>query len=221
MSGFSSFVLWLTTLTWIFKLFEYLFDIRRLWILHDFYRYLLEIPDYDVQTVSWQVVVAKLMALRDSNPITAQNVSAGNRRFIGHQSKQRMDAHDIANRIMRKDNYLIALFNKEILDLTVPIPFLSDRQFFSKAVEWNISLCVIEYVFNEQGQVKPLFLKDRHRRGLVNGLHMRFKFAAIMSIITAPIMVIYCFALYFLRYFMVSRTIYTSMSMSNAKRNLK
>jgi autophagy-related protein 9 len=209
MSGLSSFALWLISLLWFYKLFEYVFDVRRLWILHDFYHYLLEIPDHDIQTVSWQIVVARLMALRDANPRTAQNISAANRRFLGHQSKQRMDAHDIANRIMRKDNYLIALFNKDILDLTIPIPFLRNRQFFSEAMEWNINLCVMDYVFNKQGQVKYVFLKEQYRRGLVENLQLRFKIAAVMSILTAPLVVITLFTLYFLRYFMVSGCIRT------------
>ncbi len=204
MSGLSSLVLWAITFIWFFKLFGYALDVWRLWILHEFYHHLLDIPDHDIQTVSWQIVVARLMALRDSNPVTAQTLSAAKRKFLGQHSKQRMDAHDIANRIMRKDNYLIALFNKDILDLTMPVPFIRKRQFFSKAIEWNINFAVISYVFDEQGQVKQLFLKDKHRRALVDGLRLRFKFAAVMSIVTAPLVVIVLFALYFLRYFMVS-----------------
>ncbi len=76
----------------------------------------------DMQTISWQDVVHKLMALRHANPVTSL---ATTRKYItNYSSKQRMDAHDIANRLMRKENYLIALFNKDILDLSIPLPFL-------------------------------------------------------------------------------------------------
>lgn len=81
-----------------------------------------------------------------------------------------MDAHDIANRLMRKDNYLIALFNKEILDLTIPLPFLRNKgSMLTKTLEWNLSLCILDYVFNEQGQLRTLFLKEGHRRVLSDG----------------------------------------------------
>ncbi|KAJ5224427.1 Autophagy-related protein 9 [Penicillium citrinum] len=201
MSGSATFLLWLFSFFWIGKLFQYLLDIRRLWHMHDFYLYLLGVSDAEVQTISWQEVVSRLMVLRDSNPATAAAVSAKHRRFLGSQSKQRMDAHDIANRLMRKENYMIALVNKDILDLTLPIPFLRNRQLFSRTLEWNLNLCIMDYVFNEQGQLRTLFLKDTHRRALSDGLRRRFIFAGIMNIIVAPFIVVYFLMHYFFRYF--------------------
>lgn len=206
MSGSANVFLWLFSLCWVAKVFQYVMDIRRLRQMHDFYFYLLEVGDSDIQTVSWQDIVARLMALRDANPVTANGLDAKSRRFMGNQSKQRMDAHDIANRLMRKENYLIALFNKDILDLTLPIPFLRNRQLFSKTLEWNLNMCILDYVFNEQGQVRPLFLKDTHRRKLSDGLRRRFMFAGTMNVICAPFIVIYLIMLYFFRYFTVRTT---------------
>jgi autophagy-related protein 9 len=194
-------LLWLFTFFWIGKLAQYILDIRRLRHMHDFYHYLLDISDPEIQTISWQQVVSRLMNLRDSNPSTAAAISARHRRFMGSQSKQRMDAHDIANRLMRKENYLIALFNKDILDLTLPVPFLRNRQLFSRTLEWNLNLCILDYVFNEQGQVRPLFLRDTHRRALSEGLRRRFIFAGVMNIFVAPFIVVYFMMHYFFRYF--------------------
>ncbi|KAE8411923.1 autophagy-related protein 9 [Aspergillus pseudocaelatus] len=201
MSMSSTFLLWLLTVFWIGKAFQYLMDIRRLKHMHDFYYYLLGISDNEIQTISWQEVVSRLMTLRDANPATAGAVSARHRKFMGSQSKQRMDAHDIANRLMRKENYLIALVNKDILDLTLPIPFLRNRQLFSQTLEWNINLCIMDYVFNDQGQVRTLFLKDTHRKALSEGLRRRFIFAGIMNIFVAPFIVVYFLMHYFFRYF--------------------
>lgn len=112
-----------------------------------------------------------------------------------------MDAHDIANRLMRRDNYLIALFNKDILDFTLPLPFLGNRQLFSKTLEWNLSFCILDFVFDKQGQVRRLFLKDTHRRALSDGIRSRFLFAGFMNTICAPFIIIYFIMLYFFRYF--------------------
>lgn len=200
-SGSATFLLWLFSFFWIGKLFQYILDIRRLMHMHDFYYYLLGVSDAEIQTISWQEVVSRLMTLRDANPATAAAVSAKHRRFLGSQSKQRMDAHDIANRLMRKENYMIALVNKDILDLTLPIPFLRNRQLFSRTLEWNLNLCIMDYVFNEQGQLRTLFLKDTHRRALSDGLRRRFIFAGIMNIFVAPFIVVYFLMHYFFRYF--------------------
>lgn len=201
MSGLTNFLIWLFAFFWIWKVFQYILDIRRLRYMHDFYFHLLEIPDSDIQTVAWQDIVKRLMALRDSNPSTAAGVPERHRRFIGSQSKQRMDAHDIANRLMRRENYLIALFNKDILDLTLPIPFLSNRPLFSKTLEWNLSLCILDYVFDERGQVRPAFVKDTNRRALSNSLRTRFLLAGTMNVVCAPFIITYFMMLYFFRYF--------------------
>lgn len=168
--------------------------------MHDFYYYLLGISDAEIQTISWQEIVSRLMALRDANPATAR-VSTRHRRLMGSQSKQRMDAHDIANRLMRKENYLIALVNKDILDLSLPVPFLRNRQLFSKVLEWNINLCIMDYIFNEQGQIKTLFLRDTHRKALAEGLRRRFLVVGFLNIFVAPFLVIYYLTHHFFRYF--------------------
>ncbi|OCT52976.1 Autophagy-related protein 9 [Cladophialophora carrionii] len=178
-------LLWCTTFVWLWKGVLYLFDIPRLYHMHDFYFYLLDIPEQEIQSISWQEVVSRLMALRDSNPtITSRSTRAG--AFVRTQDKQRMDAHDIANRLMRRQNYMIAMINKDILDLTLPIPYLRHRKLFTRTLEWNIDLCIMDFVFNRKGQVRPLFLKDTHRKDLANALRSRFIIAGITSLAFAP-----------------------------------
>ena len=201
MSRTANLLIWLFVFLWFFKAFQYILDIRRLRHMHAFYHHLLDIPDNDMQTISWQEVVKRLMGLRDQNPSTAANISERHRRFMGSQSKQRMDAHDIANRLMRRDNYLIALVNKDILDLTLPIPFFRNRQLFSKTLEWNLSLCILDFVFDQRGQVQPEFLKDSQRRALSDALRRRFLFAGFMNVVCAPFIVIYFIVFYFFRNF--------------------
>jgi autophagy-related protein 9 len=203
-SGASNVAIWLLTLYLIWKFCSNLNDIRRLKRVHDFYLHLLNVPDSDMQTISWQDIVARIMALRDANPVTADKISPALRRYVlGSQSKERLDAHDIANRLMRKENYLIALFNKEILDLTLPIPFFRNRQLFSRTIEWNLNYCILDFIFNEQGQVRQLVLKDTHRRQLSAALRGRFLFAGFMNVVCAPVIVIYLLIVYFFKYFNV------------------
>ena len=202
-SGMPNVAIWLFSLHVFWRVYELLIDIPRLIRVRDFYLYLLDVPDTDMQTISWQDIVGRIMALRDANPVTVEKISPSNRKYLGSQSKQRLDAHDIANRLMRKENYLIALFNKEILDLTLPLPFLQGRQVFSRTMLWNLDWCIMDLVFNETGQVRQLILKDSHRRQLSDGLRGRFLFAGFMNAILAPILVIYLMVVYFLRYFNV------------------
>jgi len=74
---------------------------------------------------------------------------------------EKIDAHDIANRILRRENYMIAMFNKDILDLS--IPFWGKKQFLTRILEWNLSMTILDYVFDKNGAVRKQFSKNAHR----------------------------------------------------------
>lgn len=188
----AKFFLWLFYIYFILKVVQLYFDAQNLKEIHHFYKYLLDISDKDLQTVSWQVVVRRIMLLKDQNAVTA-NVS-------DMKSKSRIDAHDIANRIMRKENYFIALYNKDVLDLTLPIPG-HRKSLLTRTLEWNLNLCISGFVFNESGQVRQHFLKESKRKELSDELSKRFMLAGLLNIILAPLIVTYFIVLYFFRYF--------------------
>ncbi|KAK4124205.1 APG9-domain-containing protein [Parathielavia appendiculata] len=201
MSGLWNFGLWMFSFYFIWKLVQYLLDIRRLLNIRDFYLYLLDIPDEDMQTITWQEVVARIMTLRDINPKTASALTQTQRRWVGGQSKERLDASDIANRLMRRENYLIALVNKDILNLTIPLPFLRNRQLFSRTMEWILMFSILDFVFDESGQVNQEFLKPGRRGELGLKLRGRFIFAGLMVLILSPFLAGYLLVVYFLMYY--------------------
>lgn len=205
MSWTWSFALWVTMLYLIWKAIQIPLDMKRLSNMRDFYVHLLEIPEHDMQTISWQDVVACIMKLRDKNPKTAdrERWSSGQRKWLGSQSKERLDAHDIANRLMRRENFLIALINKDILDLSIPLPFLNGRQFLSRLLEWTLNFSIMDFVFDERGQVNQEFLKADRRGQLSQKLRSRFVFAGFMTLMIAPFMAGYLFIMHFLTYFHV------------------
>ncbi|UKZ76069.1 hypothetical protein TrVFT333_003765 [Trichoderma virens FT-333] len=201
MSGLWSFGIWLYSFFFIWKSVQYFFEIRRLLHIREFFVVLLDIPEQDMQTISWQDVVARIMALRDQNPRTAADIPQNLRRFIGSQSKERLDAHDIANRLMRKENYLIAMINKDILNLSLPFPFLRGRQLFSKTMEWYLHYCILDMAFNELGQVQQDFLRAERRGVLSQKLKQRFYFAGFLNLLFAPIVLAYVIIVYFFTYY--------------------
>jgi autophagy-related protein 9 len=98
--------------------------------------------------------------------------------YPNSNTNAKLDAHDVANRIMRQENYLIALFNKELLDLRVPLPGFLKRslgqiegtgQVLTRALEWNLRFCLMEYLFDRQGRVRKAFLKRKNRQILIEG----------------------------------------------------
>lgn len=204
MSTAWSFGIWMYSFFFIWKSLQYFFEIRRLIYVRDFFVHLLEIPEQDMQTVSWQDIVARIMTLRDHNPKTATNIPRNLRRYIGSQSKERLDAHDIANRLMRKENFLIAMINKDVLNLSLPLPFLGEKQLFSKTMEWYLHYCILDMAFNEFGQVRQDFLRADRRSLLSEKLRQRLYFAAFLNLIFAPVVLAYVIIVYFFTYYNVS-----------------
>ncbi|KAK4156413.1 autophagy protein Apg9-domain-containing protein [Chaetomidium leptoderma] len=201
MSGLWNLGLWMFAFYFIWKSIQYLLDIRRLMNIRDFYLHLLSMPDQDMQTITWQEVVARVMALRDHNPKTAATLTRTQRAWLGSQSKERLDASDIANRLLRRENYLIALFNKDILNLTIPLPFLRNRQLFSRTMEWILMFSILDFVFDDRGQVNQEFLRSERRGELSLKLRGRFIFVGVMILILSPFVAGYLVVVYFLMYF--------------------
>lgn len=180
------FLLWIFGIVWVLKLFQYISNLRFLWELHDFFAYLLKIDENEIQTISWQQVVQRIIKLRTSN-LTTTNI--------------KLDAHSIVNRIMRQENYMIGLYNKSVLDLNIELPFKGKQPFLTKTLEWSIDMCLSDYIFNDKGMIRPIVLQEDKRELLSLGLKRRFQFAAILNIILAPFAVFYATLYYFFRHF--------------------
>ncbi|KAF8844838.1 putative transmembrane protein [Paxillus ammoniavirescens] len=209
-SGFTLLFFLLFTAFYVWQIISFVFEVMRLVDMYNFYTYLLRIPDADIQTISWPEVVRRIGAIREENPITAISSAAGNN--AATPATASLDAHDIANRIMRQENYLIALFNKELLDLRVPLPPAMKRMLhkggdeskgrtLTRVLEWNLRFCLMEYLFDPQGRVRKVFLKNKNRGVLIKGLRRRFIFMGMLNAIFAPFIVLYMIMYSFFRYF--------------------
>ncbi|KAI5124310.1 hypothetical protein M0805_008918 [Coniferiporia weirii] len=193
---------------YIIQIVTFVFEVMRLMDMYQFYTHLLGIPDADIQTISWPEIVRRIEAIREDNPVTA--LSSATHANPSSSMTAKLDAHDIANRIMREENYLIALFNKDLLDLRVPLPkflsnFLSlDERHgvtLSTALEHNLRICLMRYLFDPRGRVRDVFLKEKNRSTLIEGLRHRFIFMGVLNAALAPFIVVYLLMYYFFRYF--------------------
>jgi len=117
-----------------------------------FYEYRLGISARKLEggAVEWDEIVSRISALQES----------GEHRIAIHG--QEINALTIAQRIMRKENFMVAFFNIGALDLSVPIPLarFANKRFFSKSLEWSIYFTVLSYMYNHKYQIRPLFYTD-------------------------------------------------------------
>ncbi|GAB7360948.1 hypothetical protein MBLNU230_g0931t1 [Neophaeotheca triangularis] len=201
---------WVTNIATFFFVIWWLYSLGKLaegyqnWSrMRNFYEHVLGIKDSDIQTVSWVRVVEGLVRIRNANVATA-DLSSQTRRYMAknyNKPQERFNAEIIANRLMRRANYDVAMYNKDILDFTLPVPLLGMRQFYSKSLEWSIEFCLTNFIFDEQGATRPYALETRNRAALVEALRRRLRIAAIASIVMAPFNVVRFCILYFFRYY--------------------
>ncbi|KIM30981.1 hypothetical protein M408DRAFT_327891 [Serendipita vermifera MAFF 305830] len=214
--------LFLFSLFYAYQLLTFFLSLSRLYQMRAFYTHLLKIPDVDISTLPWSTVVTRIGAIRDENPITAigNNATASNENQGTGTAK--LDAHDIANRIMRQENYLIALFNKDLLNLELPFPPIVQTTLamagiyqkgskddkssnrgttLTRALEWNLRFCLMDYLFDSSGRVKDAFLKEKSRDVLIKGLQTRFIFMGCLNVLFIPFIIPYLLIYSFFRYF--------------------
>ncbi|GAA6024138.1 hypothetical protein JCM8202_004269 [Rhodotorula sphaerocarpa] len=214
LSGFTLLVFVAFVAFYAWRVVRFGMGVRRLWEMHEFYTELLEVPESDIQTIPWHAIVTRLSALRASHPsaLAARTGSAAG------VPVERLDAHDVANRIMREENYLIALFNKDLLDISLPLPRVLQKpagwvfgmgvrkQRFGKSMltqtlEWNLGFCLLGFLFGREGQVRRAFLSDRNKSELVAALRRRFLLMGLINAVFAPFIVCYLLMYSFFRYF--------------------
>ncbi|GAA5997659.1 autophagy protein ATG9 [Rhodotorula paludigena] len=208
MSGFTLLLFITFAAFYAWRVVRFGIGVRKLWEMHEFYTELLEVPEGDIQTIPWHSVVTRLSALRATHP------SALSSRSNPGAATERLDAHDVANRIMREENYLIALFNKDLLDISLPLPaFLRStvgrvtgkkrfgKSMLTQTLEWNLSFCLLGFLFGRDGQVRRAFLSERNKGELVEALRRRFILMGLINAIFAPFIVLYLLFYSFFRYF--------------------
>ncbi|KYQ93800.1 autophagy protein 9 [Tieghemostelium lacteum] len=172
------------SLFWLYKLCIFLYQIKNNLEIREFYRKNLMINEDDIQTVEWREVVNKL-----------KNVQR-----ISNVNESGLSALEIANRIMRKDNYFIYLFNENILNLDIPFPFLGGSPFVTKSIEWCLMYSLFNYVFDENGVVKQELMAVENRQRLATGLSRRFMAIGLVGLFASPFIFFFLLINFFFEY---------------------
>jgi autophagy-related protein 9 len=105
----------------------------------------------------------------------------------------------VSQRIMRRENFMIAFFNKGLLDLTLPQfppwawplsaytrrPKEEKQVFFSKSIEASIYFCVLNYMYNNSKKIRPAFYGDP------SSLRRRFVLCGVAHAVFMPFLLFF------------------------------
>jgi hypothetical protein len=124
---------------WMFSLFGFVSRVKKAHRMKQMYNDALGITTRDIQTIRWDNVVNRFIAMQKKNGV-----------------QDTLTAHHIASRILRKENYMIALINKNILDLSLPLPFLRERIMLTKGLEFNLNACIFWGMFSRDDSIRKV-----------------------------------------------------------------
>ncbi len=194
------------------KVMSIIYDVIALYPIKKFYSQKLDIEDFELSTIKWSKVTEKLSILQlkenifqgDGRDTTSDRNTSDRNTSDRNTSDRNTDiesgsivilpftSFDVANRLMRKENYMIAMFNKDLLNVHIPLPKLGKYQFMCKSLEWNINYCVTNFIFDDKSQqLKEKFLVHNNRDDLIKELRKRFCVLAIVNFLLLPFIFIY------------------------------
>lgn len=208
-SGSSSLFSFLTVLYfllfgtfWVWRCVSACHSVAEAVAMARFYREKLGLAEADLQDLAWYEVIERVIVLHNR----------GAYRLV---PSAKLTVHEVALRIMRKDNYLIGLVNQNRLDLFVPwwmSSFMSGRLFLTKSLEWSLSFCVLEHMFDDPATAALLPPPQHEALGNANmpdisqeflsdveGLKWRFQVVGLIHFLLLPFMLAFMAVHFFLQ----------------------
>eukprot|EP00927_Polykrikos_kofoidii_P001324 TRINITY_DN10481_c0_g1_i1.p1 TRINITY_DN10481_c0_g1~~TRINITY_DN10481_c0_g1_i1.p1 ORF type:complete len:961 (-),score=109.69 TRINITY_DN10481_c0_g1_i1:833-3427(-) len=186
---FSEFSLWRFAVVLSFSLFlAYLFfntvvalqQIRDAWEISAYYKDRLKIPsDGILATMTWSEVLQRLIR---------QQKAA---RFCIVQDH--LTALEIANIILREDNFMVAFANQHAFISRLP-PLIPSRLVYTRAVLWNIRTAIFHWMFDSRSRIRSDFLNNPSL------LARRFRWMGIMNLVLVVPVLIFVTIYYFMRH---------------------
>ena len=129
-------------------------------IIRNYYNCIFLISDDELQSLEWNDVVKKM-----TNNVNIPFISS----------------YTIANQIMRKENYIIALISNHIISC----------KYFSKIIEISFIYCVIDYFFDERYNIRDTLFYSGNHLEIIAHIKRRLKIMGFLYFLFMPFIFIY------------------------------
>ena len=208
----------LFSLYWLSHLSAFLYSLPTLLFIHSFYRSHLQLDDAAVVGMGWGDVLQRLEAVQERERLCVV---------------KRLNGLDITNRIMRRDNYMIALVNAQLLDVSSPSwsrlwsfgryetieergeeavnkAQSSSSWMYGTMLDSIVRLCVINCLFSADFRLSPSFTSPNAGRWL----QRRFVLFGLLTVVFLPFLFVFFVLLFVLRH---AEELHTKKSLSSSR----
>eukprot|EP00531_Pseudo-nitzschia_arenysensis_P016843 CAMPEP_0116147350 /NCGR_PEP_ID=MMETSP0329-20121206/17707_1 /TAXON_ID=697910 /ORGANISM="Pseudo-nitzschia arenysensis, Strain B593" /LENGTH=1223 /DNA_ID=CAMNT_0003643271 /DNA_START=165 /DNA_END=3836 /DNA_ORIENTATION=+ len=131
-------------------------------------------------------------------PAAAFDLPTNPSKLQHHQNQSLLDPLQIAQRIMRKENFMLAFWNAGLLDCTkIVFPWsggsdATQRHYWCGVLEWSFYQCVLNFMFNHKYELRPAFCLDS------DALKRRLKVCGIVHLCLLPFLLVFVVLHFFL-----------------------
>ena len=197
----------LFSLYWLWHLLAFLYLIKPTLDMRHFYSHHLHLSDAQLPLLPWSDVLERVVALQHSTKLCTYRT---------------LTQLDITNRIMRKDNFLIALINADTIDVRIhptrpslhyepihslgphhhPTAAAEDEEAVSSAWEWGTLLesvvrrCVLDHIPSSDFTLSTSYTGAQ----AATSLRRRFYWYGVLTLLFLPFLFLFLTLLFILRH---------------------
>jgi len=192
MNAYFIIVLVIYSIFLIWKVLKLIISAKTYKHIHTYFRDELLISDFQLRTMRWTNIVKRINETNNAKGL------------------DRMPMHHAAARILKRENFMIALFNNHLLDIAIlkVSPgrrnscasklrqfeiFRKGIKIFSHSIVRCIEYGILNMVFDDRSNVREEFLNDDEftRNLLISQLVRRFRIMSVVNLLLLPVIVIF------------------------------
>ncbi|EPY79417.1 autophagy-related protein 9A [Camelus ferus] len=173
-------ILVIAAVFWVHRLIKFIYNICCYWEIHSFYLHALRIPMSALPYCTWQEVQARIVQTQKEHQICIH--------------KRELTELDIYHRILRFQNYMVALVNKSLLPLRFRLPGLGEVVFFTRGLKYNFELILFwgpGSLFLNEWSLKAEYKRGGQRLELAQRLSNRILWIGIANFLLCPLILIW------------------------------
>jgi len=169
----------ISVLFWLTRLIVVVYHVFQFWDIKCFYNTALRIPDSELDSVTWWEVQGRLVQAQREHMMCIH--------------KQQLTPLDVYHRILRFNNYVVAMVNKAILPLKYTMPVLGDSVFLSTGLKFNIDLVLFKSPwapFN-QWHLREDYKRVAKRKELADSLRTHILVLGCVNLVLMPVVLLW------------------------------
>ncbi|XP_049886330.1 autophagy-related protein 9A [Pectinophora gossypiella] len=183
------FLVTICCLIWLMRVVVSIYNLYYDYDTKLFYNNALKIKESDLAWVNWSTIQDRV---REAQPEHHMCVH-----------KQEINELDIYHRILRYNNYMVAMVNKNLLPLQVHVPCIGDFHYLSKGLKWNLEFLLFYSPFSPWEncwQLRQAYKDHTKRMQLARQLEKQIILLAAINFLLAPLIQAWQILYFFFNY---------------------